>query len=135
MDTVPSQFPVSSIYVAVLVLLLAALSLRVIHLRRSRSVSLGDGGVPQLGRAIRAQGNLAEYAPLVGILLILGEANGASAALLHLFGGIVLLGRLMHAWAFSFTASNAFLRIGGMILTITPMIVLALWLLVGPVIG
>ena len=44
MDTVQSQFPVSSIYVAVLVLLLAALSLRVIHLRRSRSVSLGDGG-------------------------------------------------------------------------------------------
>lgn len=80
-----------------LALLIVWLSLRVIKLRRTKKIRLGDGGEPELPTAIRAQGNATEYIPISLILLVLLELNGAHMALVH-FGGIaVLVGRLIHA--------------------------------------
>ena len=61
---------VTAITAALLALLFVILSFRVIRLRGSESVSLGDGGNEKLQRAIRGHGNCAEYVP-VGILLLL----------------------------------------------------------------
>ena len=92
---------VTPLYAAALTALFITLSLRVIVLRRSGRVSLGDAGNPALLVRIRAQGNCAEYAPLGIVLLLLAELAGAAPALLHLSGLVLLAGRIRHAWALS----------------------------------
>ena len=92
---------VTPLYAAALTALFITLSLRVIVLRRSGRVSLGDAGNPALLVRIRAQGNCAEYAPLGIVLLLLAELAGAAPALLHLSGLVLLEGRISHAWALS----------------------------------
>lgn len=69
---------VTPLYAAALTALFISLSLRVIALRRSGRVSLGDAGDPALLARIRAQGNCAEYAPLGIVLLLLAELAGAA---------------------------------------------------------
>lgn len=88
---------ITSLYAGLLALLLVWLSLRVITLRRAHKVSFGDGGVPELQIAIRAQGNATEYIPIALILLALLELSGAHMALIHAGGIAVLAGRLVHA--------------------------------------
>ena len=92
---------VTPLYAAALTALFITLSLRVIVLRRSGRVSLGDAGNPALLVRIRAQGNCAEYAPLGIVLLLLAELAGAAPALLHLSGLLLLAGRILHPWALS----------------------------------
>jgi uncharacterized membrane protein YecN with MAPEG domain len=115
---------ISSLYAALFALLIVWLSLRVIKLRRTKKVRLGDGGEPELQIAIRAQGNATEYIPISLILLVLLELNGAHMALVH-FGGIaVLAGRLLHARGL-LTESLRY-RVLGMQVTIFTLIGLAL---------
>ena len=92
---------ITPLYAAALTALFITLSLRVIALRRSGRVSLGDAGDPALLARIRAQGNCAEYAPLGIVLLLLAELAGAAPSLLHLSGLLLLAGRICHAWALS----------------------------------
>ena len=110
--------------------LLAALYLyltsRVIRLRRGRRVDMGDAGDRLLQRYIRAHANLAEYAPLGLLLLLLVELGGWPSWLTALLGLMLLGGRLAHAWSFS--AAELRLRSGtaGMVLTTTMLAVAAL---------
>jgi uncharacterized membrane protein YecN with MAPEG domain len=60
---------VTSIIAAVLTAVFIRLSFNVIGLRRKNKVGLGSGGNEDLERAIRAQGNFAEYVPFGLILL------------------------------------------------------------------
>ena len=60
---------VTSIITAILTAIFIKLSFAVIGLRRKNKVGLGSGGHDDLERAIRAQGNFAEYVPF-GIILI-----------------------------------------------------------------
>ena len=85
--------------------------------RGTAKVSLGDGGDPMLIRRIRGMGNFVEYVPLALILLGLAEANGASAIALWICGGSLVVGRLLHGYAFAFTDNNRFGRAGGIVLT------------------
>jgi len=114
---------ISSLYAAMLALLIVWLSLRVIKLRREKKVRLGDGGEPELQAAIRAQGNATEYIPISLILLALLELSGAHAALLHFGGVAVLVGRILHARGL-LTESLRY-RILGMQVTIFTLIGLA----------
>lgn len=65
------------------------LAFQVIKNRRKHKISLGDGGIEELARAIRAHGNFIEYVPISLILLGASELNHAnslwSRALLLLF--------------------------------------------------
>ena len=92
---------ITPLYAAAPTALFITLSLRVIALRRTGRVSLGDAGDPALLARIRAQGNCAEYVPLGVVLLLLAELAGTSPALLHLSGLLLLAGRICHAWALS----------------------------------
>lgn len=66
-----------SLYVAaVLALLLIALSLNVSRLRMRNQVAFGDGGKPDLVKAMRAHGNSLEQSLLFIVLLYLGEVSG-----------------------------------------------------------
>lgn len=110
---------VVAIYAGILGLWLVVLSVRVIAMRRQGSTSLGDGGDEMLQRRIRAQGNFAEYVPLGLILLFVLESAQQPALVLHSLGAMLVAGRLLHGWAFSFTANNSFGRFWGTLLTFT----------------
>ncbi len=52
-----------------------------------------------LEQRIRAQANLAEYTPIVLILLFAAETQGISIYLIHLIGLLFFTGRVVHAYA------------------------------------
>lgn len=102
------------------------LSLRVIGLRRRKHVPLGSGGDAALERAIRAQGNFAEYVPFALVLMALGEAGGAPVAAVHLAGALLLAGRIAHGAGIARDPEDFRFRVGGMAGTFLAIIVAAL---------
>ncbi len=88
---------VTSIIASVLAILFIKLSFAVIGLRTKNKVGLGSGGREDLERAIRAHGNLAEYAPFGIILIACLELNGAPWWLVAIPGITLITGRLLHA--------------------------------------
>lgn len=91
-------FPVTTIYAALLGLLLILLSDLVTRSRKRSSVSIGHGDDPMLERTMRAHGNFVEYVPLGLILLMLMEVKGPQPWVVHGFGLMLLGGRLLHAY-------------------------------------
>ncbi|QSA98149.1 MAPEG family protein [Methylococcus sp. EFPC2] len=114
---------ISTVYAALAALLIVWLSLRVIKLRRIKSIRLGDGDDAELKGAIRAQGNATEYLPISLILLFFLEFNGGHVALVHLGGIALLAGRISHARGL--LTENLRYRIAGMQVTIFTLIGLA----------
>jgi len=88
---------VTSIIAAVLTIIFIKLSFAVISLRRKNKIGLGSGGYEDLERAIRAQGNFAEYVPFGIILIASLELNGAPWWLVIVPGITLIIGRLIHA--------------------------------------
>lgn len=110
---------VTPLYTGLLALLLVVLSIRVIGLRRREGVGFGHAGHPALERRIRAQANLAEYAPLAPLLIGLLELSSFPPLVLHALEKVPVAGRLLHAWALSFTDGSPRARVGGMAMTFT----------------
>jgi uncharacterized membrane protein YecN with MAPEG domain len=92
---------VSALYAALLGLLAVVLTVRVILNRVKFKVNTGDGGHPPLAQAIRAHCNFAEQAPLALLLIIVAEASGTPAGLIHGLGGALVLARIASAWGLS----------------------------------
>ncbi len=99
------------------ILLLVILSFRTIFTRRRLAVSFGDGGHPELTAASRAFGNAAEYIPPCLAVLVLLAVLGFQPIWIHLIGGGMLIGRILHAWGLSRPKQPSFGRVAGMILT------------------
>lgn len=91
------SFPVTTVYAALLGLLLVYLSLRVSQNRRRARISLGLGEDAELERAARAHGNFVEYVPLALILIMLLEQETAQSWIVHVLGAALLAGRVLHA--------------------------------------
>lgn len=121
------------VYAALLALLFVVLSVRVIGARRSGKVAIGAGGDAGLERRMRVHANFAEYAPFALLLLALAELRGAPEFLLHGLCLALLVGRAAHAWGVSNPAEDFRFRVGGMVATLTVILIAALVLLVGPV--
>ena len=115
---------VTSIIASVLTIIFIKLSFAVIGLRRKNKVGLGSGGYEDLERAIRAQGNFAEYVPFGIILLACLELNGAPAWLVAIPGIALIIGRLIHAKGINVPPPDFSKRILGMKLTFTTLITL-----------
>ena len=86
---------ITPIYAGLLGLLFFWLSLRV-SLRRLKGPAPDDAAKGRLQRAVRAQGNAAEYIPLGLILLLVLEFQGGPTWIVHLFGLMLLVGRVGH---------------------------------------
>lgn len=114
---------ISAIYAGILALLIVWLSLNVIKTRRANKVILGDGGLPALQNAIRAQGNAIEYIPISLVLLVLLELSGVTYLLVHLAGIALIIGRVIHAKGL--LTENLRYRVLGMQFTIFTIIGLA----------
>lgn len=114
----PGTFVITPLYAGALGLWFLVLSVRVVLGRAGPGrPSLGDGGDPLMQRRIRGHANFGEYVPLALLLIALLELAGQPAWVLHALGATLLLGRLLHGWAFSFTAYWAFGRSAGIALT------------------
>jgi len=120
---------ITAVYTSLLAIWLVFLSFRVIALRGSpvfAFLNINTDDEEMLQRAIRAHGNLTEYAPMMVVLLYLLETNGTDPQTLHGLGIAFLVGRVMHGICFGFMKSSMPLRIGGTVLTLTPLLVAAL---------
>lgn len=111
----------SVVYASLATFLIVWLSLNVIKARHAKQISLGDGGDPDLTKAIAAQANAIEYLPMAILLLLVLEYNGAPLVLVHTLGLLLLVGRLVHANAI--LTNNLKTRVLGMQITI--------WILIG----
>ena len=115
-------FPnLTAIYCSLLAIWLFVLSIRVIGLRGNPAfafIAQGKGDMETLNRAIRAQGNLIEYAPIMLFILFFLEGAGVSKLTLRILGDGFLLGRLMHGASMGFMRPNMPLRVGGTALTL-----------------
>ncbi|MCK0538387.1 MAPEG family protein [Alcanivorax quisquiliarum] len=120
---------VTALYTGLFLILLLALAASVVRRRLRGQVSLGDGGDAALRQAIRAHGNAAEYVPIVLISLSVLENMGTSAVLLHLYGGVFFLGRLLHAWGLAQPQGVSNARKGGILLTWLVMLAMAVQLI------
>lgn len=89
-------FHTTALYALPLALLGLVLWFRVSMVRAQLKVSIGDAGNPVLHERIRQHGNFIEWAPWVILLMALAEGNGAGALWLHISGGLLLAGRLIH---------------------------------------
>lgn len=123
------HIPVTGFAAAVCGLLLLFLAMRVSMLRMRHRVALGDGGIVELVRAIRAHANTMEQVPIFLLMALCYEIYvGASPWLMLLVAGF-LLARLLLAWGLS-TATLSLPRRLGAALTYLTQLGLALALLV-----
>ena len=109
---------VTALYAGLIALLYLFLSYNVVLARRSQRVSVGDGGDKLVRKRMRTHANCAEYAPIGLILWMLVEMQGMPLWLVHVFGLILLAGRLAHAYGFGSTPQIVPLRKLGMYLTL-----------------
>ncbi|MCH1920544.1 MAPEG family protein [Shewanella sp. A3A] len=120
-------FYISGLYAGLTGLLLLVLSAFVVAVRAKTKVGIGDGQQPALVAAMRAQGNLIEYAPLVLLLLVMAEAAHLNAMWLHIIGVVWLVGRMLHAFGMIVAQGNVHPgRLVGILLTWITLLVLSL---------
>lgn len=115
----------TSVFAAIFTVMLVRLSFAVIRLRRANKVGLGSGGHEELERAIRAQGNFAEYVPFGMVLLACLELNGAPWWMIAAPGLTLVIGRLIHAKGISEPAPLFSKRVLGTALTLNTLMALA----------
>lgn len=121
---------IAGFYVALGALLILALAVRVMWLRNSRGVALGNGGDKALERAIRVHANAVEYLPAGLLLLVALALEQTRPLLLHVFGIVLIVGRLVHAIGLSASSGRSFGRVVGIVLTVLVMLAMAIVLVV-----
>ena len=115
---------ITSIIAAVLTSIFIRLSFAVIGLRRKNKVGLGTGGHENLERAIRAQGNFAEYVPFGILLIACLELNKAPWWLVTILGITLIIGRVIHAVGINTPPPDFSKRVLGMKFTFFTLIAL-----------
>jgi hypothetical protein len=124
-----SALPVTSTIAACLAVIMLPLTLQVSMRRKSiGNVVFGDAGDEVLRRRIRAFGNFIEYVPTCLMLLALVEIGGGSPILLWSIGGLLLLGRIIHALGMLY-AETPVPRAIAMFMTYAAFLMPAVWLL------
>ena len=130
-----SSFAITSVYAALSGLLILVLAWRVVEVRGSAKVGLGDGGNEALQRRIRVHANAVETIPIALILLALAEAGGTPAWALHLAGAALVISRVLHAQGLSSSPNRSFGRFWGTLVSWLVILGLSVWLLVRGVLG
>jgi len=124
----------AALWSGLLILLLVILSFRVVMGRQKHRVVLGDGGNADLVLRSRVFGNAAEYIPIgVGALVAL-TMLGLPAYTLHAVGGVLFIGRLLHATGLTAGKPTPG-RLLGMVLTYLALIAAAGMLIVHAFVG
>lgn len=125
---------ISMLYAGLLTLLFFALSVNIIRLRWRDRVGLGTGDSQDLKVAVRIHGNFSEYVPLLLLLLVMMELQGASAALLHGLGAALFVARICHALGLTLSVGPSWARTVGVLGTFVVLLLQAGYL-IGAFIG
>ena len=83
---------------------------------------MGDGGNAVLIRAMRGQANFIEFAPMCLILLFAMAFLGAPAWVLHLFGIVLTVGRVLHGMHFTRPEAPGWQRSAGATLSFAALV-------------
>ncbi|MBU3720871.1 MAG: hypothetical protein FGM22_08960 [Burkholderiaceae bacterium] len=87
----------TGIYAGLCSLMFLYLALPIVNQRKRKKIGLGDSGDAELQRAIRVHANFIEYVPLILLLMLIAEVQGTTSLVIHAFGLILVLSRLLHA--------------------------------------
>ena len=117
---------ITLLFASLHVLLMLVLLARISRHRHGQRIGLGDGGDVELARKVRVHGNFIEHAPIALLLMALLELSGLPAAWLWGLGGVLLLGRVMHAVGLSRTGGHSHGRFWGTALTWLALLAMAL---------
>lgn len=113
----PAAAAAAALWSGFLMIIMLVLSILVVRQRRAHSVAHGHGEQAALAGAIRAFGNASEYIPsAIGALAVLAIA-GASPVVVHIAGGVLTVGRLIHAFGLSRTIGVSRSRVLGTMFT------------------
>lgn len=107
---------VTPLYLGLLSVWFLVLSIKVVQ-GRGHGPSLGDGGDQHMLRLMRGHANFAEYVPLILLMMAVLEISRVSIYILHALGATLLLARVLHGTALTFTSSWKFGRFWGTLLT------------------
>ena len=125
------HFTTTALTASALALLLVFLSITTIRMRMKHNAAFGDAGEQALTSAIRAHGNLTEYAPMGVILIGLLEANGAPHMPLAIVAAAFVVARVLNAIGlFNPPGPPPLTRSIGIVATLLILLGLAIWLLV-----
>ncbi len=94
----PFPIPITAVFTGILALMLVGISIRVTVHRAKKKISFSDGGDKVMAAAIRVQGNFIEYVPMALAVMGLIEAMGAKHWIVYLFGAVLVLARITHAF-------------------------------------
>jgi uncharacterized membrane protein YecN with MAPEG domain len=113
----------TALYAGLLAIWYLVLSYRVVQMRGPGMPSLGDGGNDTLLRRIRGHANFAEYVPLLLLMLGILEFGHLPRPWLHALGATLVVARVLHGIALSFTGGWKFGRFWGTLLTFVLLLV------------
>jgi uncharacterized protein len=119
MTTTVSLPHIALLFTGLCALIQCALTALVILRRAKTGILLLDGGDTELASRIRAHGNFVETVPITLLILALLEMRSANPLWLYTLGTLLVLGRIVHAYALLQTNANTRSRLAGMILTLT----------------
>ena len=91
--------PITAIFTGILAVMLVGISVRVTRARATKKISLSDGGDKAMTAIVRAQGNFIEYVPMALLVMALIEAMGGRHWVVYLFGILLVVARVAHAFA------------------------------------
>jgi uncharacterized membrane protein YecN with MAPEG domain len=114
---VPPASHAAALWAGLILILMLVLAVLVVRQRQRHNVLIGDDGVPELVRAVRAFGNATEYAPAGIAALAILAVVGANPVVVNAVGALLFLGRLAHAWGLSRNAGSSIGRLSGTVLT------------------
>ena len=124
----------AALWSGLLILLLVILSFRVVMGRQKHRVVLGDGGNDDMVLRGRVFGNASEYIPVGIAALAVLTLLGLPAWCLHAVGGVLFVGRLLHATGLTASKPTPG-RLLGMVLTYLALIAAAGMLIVHAFVG
>ena len=120
---------ITGLYASLLSFIYIKLSLNIISLRRTHKVSLGHKNHKDLEQAIRAQANFIEYVPFGLILLSCLEINKVHPIIVFILGGLLFVGRFLHAKSFTIPGTDKTKRVQSMQCTFWSMRLMATMLI------
>ena len=116
MDNITSGHA-AALWVGLHVFLMLTLSLLVVRQRQKHKVALGDEGIPELARAIRAFGNASEYVPTALVAIAVLAVVDAPPLAIHVAGFVLFAGRVVHAVGLSNSGGASIPRALGIVAT------------------
>jgi uncharacterized protein len=104
---------ITSIYAAVLAIIMVALSSHVSAQRGKANVSILDGGNAELQLRMRRHGNFVENVPMALVIMLLAELDGVGVNWIRGAGLLLVVGRILHAIGLRAEKATALRLVGG----------------------